>query len=68
MAVKILFAPHHPQPIMDVAMALKPPEFELLIHEHGTPEYYRAAEQAEYYCESGGEHTLVNGLSEEYWG
>jgi phosphoglycerate dehydrogenase-like enzyme len=50
MAVKILFAPHHPQPIMDVAMALKPPEFELLIHEHGTPEYYRAAEQAEYYC------------------
>jgi phosphoglycerate dehydrogenase-like enzyme len=49
MAVKILFAPHHPKPILDVALALKPPQFELLIHDNGTPEYYRAAEEAEFY-------------------
>lgn len=49
MAVKVLFAPNHPQPIMDVALALKPPQFELLIHDNGTPDYYRAAEQAEFY-------------------
>jgi len=50
MTVKILFAPRHPQPILDVALALKPPEFDLMIHDHGTPEYYRAAEEADYYC------------------
>lgn len=49
MAIKVLFAPHHPQPIMDVALALKPPQFELMIHDNGTPEYYRAAEEAEFY-------------------
>ena len=49
MAVKILFAPNHPKPILDVALALKPPAFELMIHDHGTPEYYRAAETADYY-------------------
>ena len=49
MAVKILFAPNHPKPILDVALALKPPGFELMIHDHGTPEYYRAAAEAEYY-------------------
>ena len=49
MAVKILFAPKHPKPILDVALALKPPAFELMIHDHGTPEYYRAAETADYY-------------------
>lgn len=49
MAIKVLFAPHHPQPIMDVALALKPPQFELMIHDNGTPDYYRAAEEAEFY-------------------
>jgi phosphoglycerate dehydrogenase-like enzyme len=49
MAVKILFAPNHPKPILDVALALKPPAFELMIHDHGTPDYYRAAETADYY-------------------
>jgi phosphoglycerate dehydrogenase-like enzyme len=34
---------------MDVALALKPPQFELLIHDNGTPDYYRAAEEAEFY-------------------
>lgn len=49
MAVKILFAPNHPKPILDVALALKPPEFELMIHDNGTPDYYRAAEDADFY-------------------
>ncbi len=49
MSVKILFAPNHPKPILDVALALKPPGFDLMIHDHGTPAYYRAAEDAEFY-------------------
>jgi len=49
MAIKILFAPNHPKPILDVALALKPPGFDLMIHDNGTPEYYRAAAEAEYY-------------------
>lgn len=49
MAVKILFAPNHPKPILDVALSLKPPEFELMIHDNGTPGYYRAAEDADFY-------------------
>jgi len=49
MAVKVLFAPNHPKPILDVALALKPPGFDLMIHDHGTPEYYRAAEEADFY-------------------
>lgn len=49
MAVKILFAPNHPKSILDIALSLKPPEFELMIHDNGTPEYYRAAEDADFY-------------------
>ena len=49
MGIKILFAPNHPKPILDVALALKPPGFDLMIHDNGTPEYYRAAAEAEYY-------------------
>ncbi len=49
MAVKILFAPNHPKPILDVALALKPPGFELLIHDNGTPGYYGAAGEADFY-------------------
>ena len=49
MATKILFSPHYPRPILDVAMALKPPGFDLLIHDNGTPDYYRAAAEAEFY-------------------
>jgi len=49
MAIKVLFAPNHPKPILDAALRLKPPQFDLMIHDHGTPEYYRAAEEAEFY-------------------
>src|SRR5262245_15552283 len=49
MAIKILFGPHHPKPILDIALALKPPGFDLVIHDNGTPEFYRAAEEADFY-------------------
>ncbi len=49
MGIKVLFAPNHPKPILDVALALKPPGFDLMIHDHGTPEYYAAAAEAKYY-------------------
>ena len=49
MAIKILFAPNHPKPILDLALALKPPQFDLMIHDHGTPGYYQAAAEADYY-------------------
>jgi phosphoglycerate dehydrogenase-like enzyme len=49
MGIKVLFAPNHPKPILDVALALKPPQLDLMIHDHGTPEYYAAAAEARYY-------------------
>jgi phosphoglycerate dehydrogenase-like enzyme len=49
MPVKILFAPNHPKPILDLALALKPPGFELMIHDNGTPGYYGAAAEADFY-------------------
>jgi phosphoglycerate dehydrogenase-like enzyme len=49
MGIKVLFAPNHPKPILDRALALKPPELDLMIHDHGTPEYYAAAAEAKYY-------------------
>lgn len=49
MTSKILFAPNHPKPILDIALALKPPGFDLMIHDNGTPDYYRAAAEADYY-------------------
>ena len=49
MALKILFGPNHPKPILDVALALKPPGFDLLIHDNGTPEFSKGAEEADFY-------------------
>ena len=49
MAAKILFAPSFPESIVDIARALTPRGFELLIATQGTPEFYEAAAQAEYY-------------------
>jgi hypothetical protein len=42
MPSKILFGPDHPKPTLDIALALKPPGFDLVIHDNGTPEFYRA--------------------------
>ena len=49
MASKILFAPTQSDAVLDIARSLTPQGFELLIADFGTPEFYAAAGQAEYY-------------------
>src|SRR5947209_3016904 len=49
MATKILFAPRQPEVIVDIARSLTPPGFELVVVDPGTPEFYQAAADAEYY-------------------
>jgi len=49
MAAKILFAPRQPQVVFDIARSLTPPGFELVVVDSGTPEFYQAAADAEYY-------------------
>ena len=49
MATKVLFAPRQPPAILDIARSLTPPGFELVIVDPGTPEFYQAAVEAEYY-------------------
>jgi len=49
MAPKILFAPRQPQVILDIARSLMPPGFELVVVDPGTPEFYQAASEAEYF-------------------
>src|SRR5881397_2045882 len=49
MSTKILFAPRQPQVILDIARSLTPPGFDLAIVDPGTPEFYQAAVDAEYY-------------------
>jgi phosphoglycerate dehydrogenase-like enzyme len=46
---KVLFAPRQPEPVMELARALTPPGFELVVAEVGTPQFYEAAADAEYY-------------------
>src|SRR3989454_5036788 len=49
MAAKILFAPRQPEVILDIARSLTPAAFELVVADPGTPEFYQAAAEAEYY-------------------
>jgi phosphoglycerate dehydrogenase-like enzyme len=49
MATKILFAPPQPEVILDLARSMTPPGFELVVTDVGTPEFYQAAAEAEYY-------------------
>ena len=49
MATKILFAPKQSDAVLEIARSLTPAGFDLLIAEFGTPEFYAAAGQAEYY-------------------
>jgi phosphoglycerate dehydrogenase-like enzyme len=49
MATKILFAPKQSDAVLAIARSLTPAGFELLIADIGTPEFYAAAAQAEYY-------------------
>jgi phosphoglycerate dehydrogenase-like enzyme len=46
---RILFAPPQPDAILDIARGLVPPGFELVVAEPGTPGFYQAAADAEYY-------------------
>ena len=46
---KILFAPSQPAVILDIARSLTPPGFELVVADPGTPGFYQAAADAEYY-------------------
>jgi phosphoglycerate dehydrogenase-like enzyme len=47
--VKILFAPKQPAPVLDIARALVPPGYELVVADVGTPEFTEAAADAEFY-------------------
>ena len=49
MDTKILFAPKQSDAVLEIARSLTPAGFELLIADIGTPEFYAAASQAEYY-------------------
>src|SRR2546426_7419168 len=49
MAVKILVGPRQDDSILDVARSLPPPGFELRVADVGTPAFYEAAAEAEYY-------------------
>src|SRR5260370_20567995 len=49
MAAKILLAPRQVDEILDIARSLTPPGFELVVADVGTPAFYEAAAEAEYY-------------------
>ena len=49
MATKILFAPKQPEPVLEIARALTPAGFELVVVDPGTPAFYQAAADAEFY-------------------
>jgi phosphoglycerate dehydrogenase-like enzyme len=46
---KILFSPPLPAPLMDLCREMMPPGYELIVAEHGKPEFYEACREAEYY-------------------
>jgi len=46
---KILFSPSQPPVILDIARSLTPAGFELVVVNPGTPEFYPAAAEAEYF-------------------
>ena len=49
MTEKILFAPKQDRAVTEIARALTPPGFELVAADFGTPEFYAAAADAEYF-------------------
>jgi phosphoglycerate dehydrogenase-like enzyme len=49
MATKIVFAPRMPAAIMETARAMVPPGFDMVEVDHGTPEFYEALHDAEFY-------------------
>ena len=49
MTTKILFAPRQSAAILDIARSLTPSGFELVVADPGTPDFYQAAADAEYF-------------------
>src|SRR2546428_14005875 len=49
MATKIVFASRLPSAIIDTARAMVPPGFEMTAVDHGTPAFYEALHDAEFY-------------------
>src|SRR5215207_9633543 len=49
---KILLSPSQAPAILDIAKALTPAGFELMVANPGTPEFYQAAAEAEYFLGS----------------
>ena len=49
MPTRILFASRFPEVILEIARSMTPPGFELRVADPGTPEFYEAAQDAEYY-------------------
>jgi phosphoglycerate dehydrogenase-like enzyme len=49
---KILLGPKLPESILDIARSLTPAGFELAVADQGTPQFYEAAADAEYYLGS----------------
>jgi phosphoglycerate dehydrogenase-like enzyme len=60
-APKILFAPSQPQAVLDLLRGLAPPGFELVVTDLGTPEFYQAAADAQYYL------GLARGMGGEFF-
>src|SRR5215467_10212487 len=48
-ATKIIFAPKMPDPIMDLARAMVPTGYEMIVSEHDDPNFLKHVEGAEYY-------------------
>jgi phosphoglycerate dehydrogenase-like enzyme len=49
MATKILFSPSQPDAILDLARAMTPPGYELVVADVGTPKFYDVAPEVEYF-------------------
>jgi phosphoglycerate dehydrogenase-like enzyme len=49
MPIRILFAPRLPDEILAIAHSMAPSSVELIVADPGTPEFYEAAGEAEYY-------------------
>ena len=48
-AFRALFAPRQSDAVLDIARALTPPGFELTVVDPGTPAFYQAAADAEFF-------------------
>jgi len=49
MATKVLFSPSQPDAILDIARAMTPPGYELVVADVGSPKFYDVAPEIEYF-------------------